>query len=322
MTSDTLFDALEICLQALDLGADVESCLVRYPALADELRPILMAAVQARAAAVTEVPADVTRRGRARVLQAAAEMREQPSVAPVLPFWRKKGFFGARFYRLAVTTALVITFLLTGGTGLVNASSGALPGDNLYPVKRGWEGLQLVFVFDERVKEELEHKFDIEREHEIEELYSEKRMEQVNFQGVIQSQQNDLWIIDGLKVAIESETVYVGEIMIGSTVQVIGKTDDGIIEAKRIILVAAPGTPPALIPTFAPPPTAVPEMTSAPEEKPESVDDSSESGPKETEPKDKLDSKKDDGSDSGDSSSEGGDEKNGGDSSGESGGED
>lgn len=325
MTTDSLFDTLEICLQALDQGADVESCLVRYPALADELRPILIAAVQARTAVVTEVPADVARRGRARVLQAAAEMREQQIAAPVLPFWRKKGFFSARFYRLAVTTALMIAFLLTGGTGLVNASNGALPGDNLYPVKRGWEGVQLAFVFDKHAKVELERKFDDERVQEIEELYTEKRMEQVNFQGVVQSQQNGLWVIGGLNIAIEKETVYVGEILLGATVQVIGETDDGLLKAERIILVAAPGTPPALIPTFAPPPTAVPEMTPESEEKPEESEDSNDSGKsadsKETETKDKSDSKKDGGSDSGDSNDKGGDGKDGGDS-GDSDGED
>ena len=66
MTTDPLFDALETCLQALAQGADVESCLVRYPALADELRPILDAAVQAHAAVAVEVPPDAMRRGKAR----------------------------------------------------------------------------------------------------------------------------------------------------------------------------------------------------------------------------------------------------------------
>jgi hypothetical protein len=285
MTTETLFDALEICLQALDQGADVESCLVRYPALADELRPILVAAVQARAAAVTKAPAEVARRGRARVLQAAAEMREQQSAAPVLPFWRQKGFFGARFYRLAVTTMLVIAFLLTGGTGLVNASNGALPGDKLYPVKRGWEGVQLVFVFDQRAKVELEHKFDHERVQEIEELYSEKRFEQVNFQGVVQSQQTGLWVIGGLNIAIENETVYAGEIQLGATVQVIGETDDGMIKAEQIILIAAPGVTPTTNPTLTPAQMVTPEAGEKPEgsQTPEVGEDSGSSESKKTE---------------------------------------
>jgi len=269
MTTDTLYEILETCLQALDEGADVESCLARYPQLADELRPILDAAMQARAVAVTEIPADVARRGRARVLQAAAEMREQQKAAPLLPFWRRKGFLGARFYRLAATTAAVIIFLLTGGTGLVNASNGALPGDKLYPVKRSWEGVQLAFVFDPQTKSELEHKFDHERVQEIEVLYYEKRFEQVNFQGVVETQQPGIWRISGLDVAIEGETNYTSKIVPGTTVQILGETDDGIIKAGQIILIATPGVTPTVNSPFTATPQTIQEIT------PEAGDDSS-----------------------------------------------
>ena len=128
MTNQKLYQALEICLQALEHGADVESCLALFPAMADDLRPILTAALQARSGAVADVPADAARRGKARVLQAAAEMREQTAVAPAalaLRHWQK-GLIGTRLFRLAVTTAAMLAFLLTGGTGLVSASSSAL----------------------------------------------------------------------------------------------------------------------------------------------------------------------------------------------------
>jgi hypothetical protein len=261
MTTDTLFDALEICLQALDEGVAVESCLVLYPALADELRPILVAAVQARVAAVTEVPVDAARRGKARVLQAAAEMREQQMAAPERQAWRKKGFFGARFFRLAVTTVLVIAFLLTGGTGLVNASSGALPGDRLYPVKRSWEDVRLAFVLDSQAKAALEHQFDHERVQEIEELYSEKRIEQVNFDGVVESQQTGSWRISGLNVAIDEETATSANINSGATVRIVGETDDGVIKAGQIILVATPGVTPTAISTPTPESQTLPTLT-------------------------------------------------------------
>jgi hypothetical protein len=203
--------------------------------------------VEARFVAVTDVPADVARRGKARVLQAAAEMREQRNAAPALPFWRRKSIFGPRFYRLALTTAVVIIFLLTGGTGLVNASNGALPGDSLYPVKRGWEGVRLVFVFDQKAKTKLESEFEQERKSEIEELYSENRFEQVSFEGVVETQQPGLWRVSGLEVVIESETVYSADILPGATVQIIGETDDGMIQAKQIILLATPGVTPTSI---------------------------------------------------------------------------
>ena len=261
MTTEPLFDALEICLQALDEGVAVESCLVLYPDLADELRPILVAAVQARAAAVTEVPVDAARRGKARVLQAAAEMREQQMAVPGQPVWRKKGLFGARIFRLGVTTILVIAFLLTGGTRLVNASSGALPGDRLYPVKRSWEDFQLAFVRDSQTKAALEHQFDHERVQEIEALYSEKRIEPVNFQGVVESQQTGTWRIAGLNVAIDEETATGAGINSGAIVRIVGETDDGVIKAGQITLIATPGVTPTAISSPTPASQTLPTLT-------------------------------------------------------------
>jgi hypothetical protein len=200
---------------------------------------------------------DVVRRGRARLLQAAAEMREQKKVAPALPFWRRNGVFGARFTRLAISSLAMITFLLTGGTGLVNASNGALPGDKLYPVKRSWEDVRLVFVIDKNAKEALEHEFDHERVQEIEELYSAKRIAEVNFQGVVQQLNDKTWVIDGLNIKIEDQTLFSGDILPGAMVQVIGETDDGHIKAQRIILLATPGVTPS--------PTAKPTLVLSPD---------------------------------------------------------
>ncbi|MEI7844334.1 MAG: DUF5667 domain-containing protein [Chloroflexota bacterium] len=269
MMKTNLFDALEICLQALDKGADLESCLALFPEFVDDLRPILTAAVQAHSAVVKEVPAEVISRGKARVLQAAAEMREQRAAALVATSSskRSKGFFGPRFFRLALTTATMLVFLLTSGTGLVNASSSALPGDNLYPVKRSWEDVRLFFVFDENSKEQLSEEFDHKRVQEIEELYSEKRVAEVDFHGVVGSMTNDVWVIGGLNIAIDPETQLSSNILNGSTVHITGETDDGVIKAGQIVLVATPGVTPTagfddtLEPTVGPEASETPEST-------------------------------------------------------------
>lgn len=277
MMKTNLFDALEICLQALDKGADLESCLALFPEFVDDIRPILTAAVQAHSAVVRDVPAEVISRGKARVLQAAAEMREQRAAAPVATSAskRSKSFFGPRFFRLALTTATMLVFLLTSGTGLVNASSSALPGDNLYPVKRRWEDVRLFFVFDENSKEQLSEEFDHERVQEIEELYSEKRIAEVDFHGVVGSMTNDVWIIGGLNIVIDHETQLSGTILSGSTVRVTGETDDGVIKAMQILLVATPGITPTA--GFDAPlqPTMRPESPQTPEPD-DSNDDSDE----------------------------------------------
>ena len=111
-----LFDTLEICLQELENGADLETVLANYPDLAAELRPILNASITARtrSAAVSAPSAGAIRRGRAKLLQRASEMREQ-KVAP-----RKRMI--PIFQRLAISLTLT-TIFLASGTGLVGASS-------------------------------------------------------------------------------------------------------------------------------------------------------------------------------------------------------
>ena len=113
--NEKLYEALEVCLQAVETGADVESVLKRYPQMADELRPIFETSLQAQSLAVPSVPEDAMRRGRARVLQHAAEMRES-TIKP-----RKSRF---SFARLATSLVLALIFILSG-TGLVRASNRA-----------------------------------------------------------------------------------------------------------------------------------------------------------------------------------------------------
>ncbi|MCL4269658.1 MAG: hypothetical protein KJZ72_08935, partial [Anaerolineales bacterium] len=151
---NNLFDALEICLQEVESGKDIESVLLRYPDLADELRPILKTAVKARKMSAPEPAPEVVQRGRARVLQHAAELREV-KFAP-----RRRGI--PVFQRLALSFALLL-FLLVSGTGILSASASALPGERLYSVKRGWEKVRLFFIFDSEARELLADEFENER---------------------------------------------------------------------------------------------------------------------------------------------------------------
>ena len=49
--NERLYEALEVCLNALETGADIEAVLNLYPQFADELRPILETSIQARSLA-------------------------------------------------------------------------------------------------------------------------------------------------------------------------------------------------------------------------------------------------------------------------------
>src|SRR5829696_481689 len=97
---NNLYDALEICLQDIEQGAEVETVLFRYPDLAEELRPILEASVGAKSMAIPMPTAEVVRRNRAKVLQQAAQMREAKAKS-------SRRMWLAPLRRIAVTLVVV-----------------------------------------------------------------------------------------------------------------------------------------------------------------------------------------------------------------------
>jgi len=228
-----LYEALEICLQDIEQGADVETVIFRYPDLAEELRPILEASAGAKSMAVAAPAPDVVRRSRAKVMQQAARMRESKAKPS------QRGWF-VLLRRVAVTLA-VVAVLFVSGTGLVGASSNTLPGDNLYPVKRTWEGLQLFLTFNgpERAALELEH--DNERLYEVQALLQDGRSDEVDFKGRLTSQQGNEWVVSGFRVMISSQTdLRDPGITVGSVVRVRGLTQqNGTVLAERIDLLSS-----------------------------------------------------------------------------------
>jgi hypothetical protein len=224
--NDKLYDALETCLQEIENGAALERVLARFPDLAHELRPILKASLKARAlgAAAFAPSPEVIRRGRAKLLQRASEMREA-KVAPrrrVIPI----------FQRLALSLGLTATFLLSG-TGLVGASATALPGENLYPVKRTWEGVQLFFIFNKDTRDAVKSQFETERLHEVNELLADGRHEIIQFAGVFM-QVNGVNYVSGVTVLVPANLQMPAD---GAAVIITGRTNaQGFVELESIEL--------------------------------------------------------------------------------------
>jgi hypothetical protein len=226
------YAALEICLRDMQAGAGLESCLSRFPDMADELRPVLEASLAARTLTLKAPPAAIQQRGRARLLQHAAEMREAQHVA---------NGRSIRSLRMVGVSLVLVAIFLMSGTGLVRASSGALPGDQLYPVKRTWEDVRLWFVFNPEAREQLESKYERERIDEIDELFAEGRNAHVNFSGVVTVQNPDRWLVSGVSVGITSQTKLPSEpINLNDNVMVSGHTNtSGYIDADSIQLLPA-----------------------------------------------------------------------------------
>src|SRR3990170_7291575 len=115
--------ALEGCLRALEQGAQLETCLARYPKYAERLRPIL-----SLAGAVRRVP--------------PAKPSDEAQAAAWQRFSRRAfDVRGARWRPalgwlkpLAIAAALVLAFVAAGG-GTIYAASKSLPDSPLYRVK-------------------------------------------------------------------------------------------------------------------------------------------------------------------------------------------
>lgn len=226
--NNKLYDALENCLQNLEQGQDLNSVLARYPKLAKQLRPMLETSIRARTSNEHTIQRDIQRRGRVRVLQYAAEMREAKRARRrVIPM----------FSRWAITVGVVGSLFL-GSTGLVSASSATLPGDQLYLVKRTWEDVRLLFVFNPQGRDVLTSEYEQERLNEIDELLTRGRSASITFSGLITDQQNGQWMVSGIPVAVTGLTrLPANVISTGVPVTVLGTTrSDGTVDAQEIRL--------------------------------------------------------------------------------------
>lgn len=241
--NEKLYEALEVCLNALETGVDIETVLKLYPHLADELRPVLKTAIEAKSLAISTVPETAMKRGRARVLQHADGMRE---AAPKPQ--RRWSMFA--FPRLATSLAIALLFLVSG-TGLVSASNGALPGDSLYPVKRSWEDLRLFLMFSPEGREGLESEFEQERLDEISVLLTEGRNETIAFAGLVTGQASDIWKVSGITVMITASSHLPADtVSVGAPVMVIGHTNaQGFVEVDTLDVMGPGASLPPLEPS-------------------------------------------------------------------------
>ena len=232
-----IYDVLELCLQEIEKGTDIETVLARYPQHARELRPILEASMQAiRLASLGPTP-EVQRRSRSKVLQHAAQMREMQRQSPA----RTSRRIWSVPLRWALVTLAVVGVLFISSTRLVEASSTTLPGDNLYPVKRTWEDVRVFLTFNSQAREALEVEHENERLDELNELFTEGRFVNVDFTGTVMSQNGDLWEVSKIPVLVSSQTQLGAQpVVIGNYVRVRGFTQSGgTVRAERVDLLPA-----------------------------------------------------------------------------------
>jgi len=246
------------CLSALEAGESIERILSRYPVEAVRLRPLLETAA-ALPTLRMEPSQEAKSASRKAFLAQAAALHE--SAKP-----RRVGMFS----RPLMTFASLALALVVVAGGAVAASASALPGDPLYSVKRAVESTRLSLASDATGRGALAAQFEQERIREISALLDAGREAEVEFAGVIQSIQSDVWLVAGLVVHVNDSTRVDGRPQIGLRAQVVGRTLDGMLIAMTIIVEPSDEAEPSPAPQLEPTPTSTPTPQVAPSSTPTS----------------------------------------------------
>lgn len=220
---ERLYDALDQALAELEAGTDFELVVSAHP----EIRSELETARMLKSSGQTKIPSGAANRSRTQILARAARLRKD-----TLP---RKTLFG-RVPRFAVTFIFIAIVLLSGG-GLIAASAQAIPGDELYPVKRSFETVRLGLTINPQSHQQIEEQYQSRRLDEVERLLALKRQAMVQFVGIVDQQGAGFWMVSGIKVDLTPETIVLGEILPGMNIEVEGATEpEGWVQALEIHL--------------------------------------------------------------------------------------
>ena len=145
-----LSEIVNECLEALRHGDSIDDCLSRHPDIADELRPLLAAAM-----AMTDVAP--TRDDSARRLahtrfegavrhHLATNRRMTSGRLSIREWWSNRASGWTRIWAVGFASMALFVIL---STGAAYASTDALPDSPLYPVKRATEHARLAITFSD-----------------------------------------------------------------------------------------------------------------------------------------------------------------------------
>lgn len=166
--TDDFYRALERCIVLVRQGVPPEECLAQYPEYAEELMPLLQAAIipsgDVANLSDSRMPSAVQTRLRQRVLghwdRTHALKQRRPQVAPAfsLP------------WAAVMVLAILAGIVLVGGASTAMAAEDSVPGASLYPVKEIREEARLWLTRSPEEKVAVYTRFVEERTREIRRL--------------------------------------------------------------------------------------------------------------------------------------------------------
>jgi hypothetical protein len=164
------------CLERIEAGrSTVDECLRMFPDDVKQLAPMLKLAVEAREAFAPSEPRPDYVAASHRRIKAILSLRQLQAQEP------RRQVVPARRWRpaQAIISLVLAISVLAMGTGVVQAASGALPGDPLYGIKRGIERARLVVSWSASGHAVLLAQHANERLAEVEELLETKRYDDI-----------------------------------------------------------------------------------------------------------------------------------------------
>lgn len=224
---NSIIDALD----ELESGESVDHILLRRPAQAADLRPILETAAQ-----LSDLPpapsAEAQSASRRALLHRAQQLRDEAS--PSRPW--------SSLPRFIFSFVSVLVVILIGGAALLPTSANAIPGDALYPLKRAGESMRLLLA-PQSEKGQLRLQFEEERNSEVYKMLKTGRNGRAGYTGEIVALAPETWEIGHITVHLTEKTRIKGEPEVGARVEAHCLVQDGQVYAESLeILKLAPDT--------------------------------------------------------------------------------
>jgi hypothetical protein len=226
--TDRFESILDESISALQAGVSLDDILAEVPEYADQLRPLLFASSLLADPNPRLVPEQKKADLRAEYLRQVADL----PVLPV-PTVSQKSQAIYRIIKRRLTREAVINDLVTIVITLAVTLSlmalilnvlavESIPGDLLYPIKRTSESVRLNLTFDAPGRANLADQFNQRRLYEIEQLVAQNRAALVEFNGLLESKGDNLWVIEGYTIFLPDDVRLDPALQEGDRVQVVG----------------------------------------------------------------------------------------------------
>ena len=228
-------EALQICLDLIRGGREtIDSVVALYPEYADELRAQLEIATWLTSAgsALDPRPGFVSA-SRSRLVSRIQQENRTPVPVPLSWGERLRQSFSAKKL-VPVGFVLVLMLGLFVSGAVVSASQKALPGDDLYSLKRTLEQIALATSLDEKSDAELQIQMVDNRLTELQAIIVDERYEEVA-QTVEESQVQISKTLEIIKTVSEENRFLAADLA--------SQLEDLLTEQKIILSVLTQNTP-------------------------------------------------------------------------------